>query len=157
MNAIAAPKSRAQNCLEGIALTAIFQVLPTFAAAAMLLFKLAGHEIAGRAMLFVVLALTFYAARALAPAEVSKILQKRLRAVVLRRESAGRRKAREMAGAAGSIAAVHDDGADAVVAGGGAGERGVIFRAVIPGRRGGESRIHNHDLVRMYPGSLTRS
>ena len=60
MNAIAAQKSRAQNRLEGIALTAIFQVLPTFAAAAML-FKLNGHEIAGRAMLFVVLALTFHA------------------------------------------------------------------------------------------------
>jgi hypothetical protein len=60
MNAIAAPKSRAQNRLEGIALTAIFQGLPTFAAAAMLL-KLAGHEIAGGAMLFVVLASTFYA------------------------------------------------------------------------------------------------
>ena len=60
MNAIAAQKSRAQNRLEGIALTAIFQVLPTFAAAAML-FKLNGHEIAGRAILFVVLALTFHA------------------------------------------------------------------------------------------------
>jgi hypothetical protein len=60
MNAIAAQKSRAQNRLEGIALTAIFQVLPTFAAAAML-FKLNGHEIAWRAMLFVVLALTFHA------------------------------------------------------------------------------------------------
>ena len=60
MNAIAAPKSRAQNRLEGIALTAIFQGLPTFAAAAMLL-KLAGHEIAGGAMLFVVLASTFHA------------------------------------------------------------------------------------------------
>jgi hypothetical protein len=60
MNAIAAQKSRAQNRLEGIALTAIFQVLPTFAAAAML-FKLNGHEIAGRATLFVVLVLTFHA------------------------------------------------------------------------------------------------
>ena len=121
MNAIAVPKSRAQNRLEGIALTAIFQGLPTFAAAAMLL-KLAGHEIAGRAMLFVVLASTFYALLSpwLSP-KFPKFFKNGLRAAVLRRESAGRRKARAMAGAAGSIASAHDDDADAVVAGGGAG------------------------------------
>jgi hypothetical protein len=46
MNAIAAPKSRSQNRLEGFALTAILQGFPSFAAAALLL-KLARHDIAG--------------------------------------------------------------------------------------------------------------
>ena len=46
MNAIAAPKSSAQNRLEGFALTAILQGFPSFAAAALLL-KLARHDIAG--------------------------------------------------------------------------------------------------------------
>lgn len=41
--AIAARKSRAQNLLEGFALTAILQSFPTFAAAALLL-KLAGNR-----------------------------------------------------------------------------------------------------------------
>ena len=51
MNAIAAPKSSAQNRLEGFA--------PTFAAAALLL-KLARHEIAGGVVLFVVTASIFH-------------------------------------------------------------------------------------------------
>ena len=55
MNAIAAPKSSAQNRLEGFALTTILQGFPTFAATALLL-KLARHEIAGGAVLLVVLA-----------------------------------------------------------------------------------------------------
>ena len=54
MNAIAAPKSSAQNCLEGFALTFLLLGFPTFASAALLL-KLAHHEIAGGAVLFVVL------------------------------------------------------------------------------------------------------
>jgi hypothetical protein len=54
MNAIAAPKSSAQNRLEGFALTAILQGLPSFAAAALIL-KLARHDIAGGVVLFVVL------------------------------------------------------------------------------------------------------
>ncbi|UPJ51239.1 hypothetical protein IVB30_07770 [Bradyrhizobium sp. 200] len=54
MNAIAAPKSSAQNRLEGFALTALLQGFPTFVAAALLL-KLARHEIAGGVALFVVL------------------------------------------------------------------------------------------------------
>jgi hypothetical protein len=54
MNAIAAPKSSAQNRLEGFALTAILQGFPSFAAAALLL-KLARHDIAGGVVLFVVL------------------------------------------------------------------------------------------------------
>jgi hypothetical protein len=37
MNAIAAPKSSAQNRLEGFALTAILQGFPAFAAAALTL------------------------------------------------------------------------------------------------------------------------
>ncbi|VIO80177.1 hypothetical protein [Bradyrhizobium ivorense] len=37
MNAIAAPKSSAQNRLEGFALTALLQGLPTFAAAVLVL------------------------------------------------------------------------------------------------------------------------
>src|SRR5882672_9355506 len=54
MNAIAAPKSSAQNRLEGFALTAILQGFPSFAAAALLL-KLARHDIVGGVVLFVVL------------------------------------------------------------------------------------------------------
>jgi hypothetical protein len=54
MNAIAAPKSSAQNRLEGFALTALLQGFPTFAAAALIL-KLARHDIAGGVVLFVVL------------------------------------------------------------------------------------------------------
>ena len=54
MNAIAAPKSSAQNRLEGFALTAILQGCPSFAAAAWLL-NLARHDIAGGVVLFVVL------------------------------------------------------------------------------------------------------
>jgi hypothetical protein len=54
MNAIAAPKSSAQNRLEGFALTALLQGFPAFAAAALLL-KLARHDIAGGVVLFVVL------------------------------------------------------------------------------------------------------
>lgn len=53
MNAIAAPKSSAQNRIEGFALTAIFQGFPTFVTAALLL-KLAHHEIVGGAVFFVV-------------------------------------------------------------------------------------------------------
>jgi hypothetical protein len=60
MNVIAAPKSTMQNRLEGFVLTAIFQGLPTFAAAALLL-KLARHDIAGGPLLFVVMASTFHA------------------------------------------------------------------------------------------------
>jgi phosphatidylserine synthase len=54
MNAIAAPKSSAQNRLEGFVLTALFQGLPTFATAALLL-KLVRHDISGGPVLFVVL------------------------------------------------------------------------------------------------------
>jgi hypothetical protein len=54
MNAIAAPKSSAQNRLEGFALTFLLQGFPTFAGAALLL-KIAHHEIAGGVVLFVVL------------------------------------------------------------------------------------------------------
>jgi hypothetical protein len=54
MNAIAAPKSSAQNRLEGFALTFLLQGFPTFAGAALLL-KLAHREIAGGVVLFVVL------------------------------------------------------------------------------------------------------
>ena len=60
MNAIAAPKSRSLNRLEGFALTAIFQGFPTFAAAALLL-KLARHDIAGNVVFFVVAASIFHA------------------------------------------------------------------------------------------------
>jgi hypothetical protein len=64
MNAIAAPKSRRLNLLEGITLTAIFHGVPTFAVAVLLL-KLAGRsEIVGDpggAAIFVVLASVFYA------------------------------------------------------------------------------------------------
>jgi hypothetical protein len=49
MNTIAAPKSPVQNRAEGFALSAIFQCLPTYASAVLLL-KLAGsHQIVGNA------------------------------------------------------------------------------------------------------------
>jgi hypothetical protein len=48
MNAIAAPKSHRQNLLEGLTLTAIFQGVPIFASAVLLL-KLAGsREVIGQ-------------------------------------------------------------------------------------------------------------
>ncbi|MCC8983240.1 hypothetical protein [Bradyrhizobium acaciae] len=65
MNAIAAPKSPAQNRLEGFALTAILQGLPTFAAAVLVLKLVGAPEIVGErygAAIFVVLASLVYAA-----------------------------------------------------------------------------------------------
>jgi len=65
MNAIAAPKSPAQNRLEGFALTAILQGLPTFAAAVLMLKIVGAREIVGErygAAIFVVLASLVYAA-----------------------------------------------------------------------------------------------
>ena len=59
MNAIAAPKSSAQNRLEGFALTFLFQDFPTFAGAALLL-KLAHHEIASGVVVFVAMASIFH-------------------------------------------------------------------------------------------------
>lgn len=47
MNAIAASKSRRLNLLEGMTLTAIFQAVPSFAGAVLLL-KLMGSEIVGQ-------------------------------------------------------------------------------------------------------------
>lgn len=65
MNAIAAPKSSAQNRLEGFALTAVLQGLPTFAAAALVLKVMGAPEIVGErggAAVYVVLASLVYAA-----------------------------------------------------------------------------------------------
>ncbi|MGF6306120.1 hypothetical protein ABIB82_000460 [Bradyrhizobium sp. i1.8.4] len=65
MNAIAAPKSSAQNRLEGFALTAILQGMPTFAAAVLMLKMFDAPEIVGErygAAIFVVLASLVYAA-----------------------------------------------------------------------------------------------
>ncbi|KJC43680.1 hypothetical protein UP09_17030 [Bradyrhizobium sp. LTSP885] len=65
MNANTAPKSPAQNRLEGFALTAIFQGLPTFSAAVLILKVVGAHEIVGErggAAIFVVLAALVYAA-----------------------------------------------------------------------------------------------
>jgi hypothetical protein len=45
MNAIAAPKSRRHSQLEGMMLTAIFQGIPTFAGAVLLLKIAGGHEV----------------------------------------------------------------------------------------------------------------
>lgn len=56
MNAIAAPKSRRLNLLEGMALTAVFFAIPTFGAGVLLLKLVAGNQIvghAGSAVLFV--------------------------------------------------------------------------------------------------------
>jgi hypothetical protein len=64
MNAIAAPKSRRLNLLEGVTLTAIFHGVPTFAAAVLLL-KLAGSSKIvgdpGGGAIVVALASVFYA------------------------------------------------------------------------------------------------
>lgn len=49
MNAIAAPKSRRMNLLEGMALTALLQAIPTFGAAVLLL-NLVVSQIAGAAI-----------------------------------------------------------------------------------------------------------
>lgn len=85
------------------------------------------------------------AAHALAPAEVSKILFKNGYEPFFDASLLPAEKARAMAGAAGSIVAARDDGADAVVAGGCAGERGVIFLTVIPALRSMGFGIHHHD------------
>jgi hypothetical protein len=64
MNATAVPKSRALNLLEGVTLSAIFQGLPTFAAAVLLLKLVGAHEIVGEpfgATIFVALASLFHA------------------------------------------------------------------------------------------------
>jgi hypothetical protein len=64
MNAVSAPKSSQANRLEGFALTAIFQGVPTFAAAALMLKLTHSREIVGQpygAAIFVVLAAIFYA------------------------------------------------------------------------------------------------
>ena len=47
MNAIAVPKSSAQNRIEGFVLTALFQGFPTFAAAALLLKLFGNHDLVG--------------------------------------------------------------------------------------------------------------
>jgi hypothetical protein len=65
MNAITAPKSPAQNRLEGFALTAFFQGLPIFADAVLLLKVTGAHAIVGDrggAAIFAVLAALIYAA-----------------------------------------------------------------------------------------------
>ena len=64
MTPVAAPKSRFLNRLEGIALTAIFQGVPIFAAAVLLLKLLGSRAIvgdSGGAAIFVALATLFYA------------------------------------------------------------------------------------------------
>ncbi|MES5487927.1 hypothetical protein QMZ05_34750 [Bradyrhizobium sp. INPA03-11B] len=64
MNAIAAPKSPAQNRLEGFALTAMLQGLPIFAAAVLVLKIMDAPEIVGErygAAIYVVLASLVYA------------------------------------------------------------------------------------------------
>jgi hypothetical protein len=64
MNAITAPKSSTRNRIEGFALTAILQGLPTFAAAALIL-KVVGYrgivDDRGGAAVFVVLASILHA------------------------------------------------------------------------------------------------
>ena len=63
MNAIAAPKSRRLNLLEGMTLTALFQAIPTFGAAVLLL-QLVGSQIVGQtggAAIFVATATLIYA------------------------------------------------------------------------------------------------
>ncbi|QPF83752.1 hypothetical protein IC762_29285 [Bradyrhizobium genosp. L] len=64
MNAVAAPKSSAQNRLEGFALSAVFQGLPTFASAVLILKVMGAREIVterGGAAIFVAIASIIYA------------------------------------------------------------------------------------------------
>jgi hypothetical protein len=64
MNAVAAPKSAAQNRLEGYALTAMLQGFPIFAAAALMLKLTHSPEIVGQrygAAIFVALATPMFA------------------------------------------------------------------------------------------------
>jgi hypothetical protein len=64
VNAIAAPKSRRLNMLEGMTLSAVLQGLPTFAAAVLVLKFVGTSEIVGQtggAAIFVVLTMVFYA------------------------------------------------------------------------------------------------
>ena len=132
MNAIAAPKSRALNWLEGFALTFLLQGFPTFASAALLL-KLAHHEIAGGVVLFVVMASIFHGLLTpwLAP-KFPKLLEAQLRAAVLQCQPVVCRKDREVARPAHDVASTGDERAVAVAAGGGGDEYEVICAAVIP-------------------------
>jgi hypothetical protein len=64
MNVTAIPKSRALNWLEGVTLCAIFQGLPTFAGAVLLLKLVRANEIVSQpfgAAIFVALASLFFA------------------------------------------------------------------------------------------------
>jgi hypothetical protein len=64
MNAIAAPKSRPLNRFEGYALIAIFQGLPTFAAAVLMLKLVGDQQLIGQrygAAIFVALAAPMFA------------------------------------------------------------------------------------------------
>ena len=64
MNAIAAPKSRRLNLLEGMALTALFQAIPSFGAAVLLLKLVGSSQIVGQtggAAIFVATATLLYA------------------------------------------------------------------------------------------------
>ena len=134
MNAIAAPKSSAQNRLEGFALTFLLQGFPTFAGAALLL-KLAHHEIAGGVVLFVVMASIFHGLLTpwLAP-KFSKIPQAQLRAAVLQRRPLVCREDREVARAAHDVTATGDERAVAVAVGSGRDEYAVICPAASEAR-----------------------
>jgi hypothetical protein len=64
MNAITAPKSHRLNLLEGMMLTAIFQAVPTFAGAVLLLKLVGSSQIVGQpggAAIFVATATLIYA------------------------------------------------------------------------------------------------
>jgi hypothetical protein len=110
---------------------AIFQGLPTFAIAVLMLKLTGSHQLVdqkGGAAIFVVLATLFYAL--IGPPlgrKFSKTVQERLRAAVLRRQPVVYREDRDVADPAGGIAATADDSADAVAVGGGRSECGVIF------------------------------
>ena len=64
MNAVAAPKSRRVNLLEGMTLTALFQAIPTFGAAVLLLKLVGSNTVVGQtggAAIFVASATLIYA------------------------------------------------------------------------------------------------
>ena len=118
MNAIAAPKSSAQNRLEGFALTFLLQGFPTFAGAALLL-KLAHHEIAGGVVLFVVLASCSTACSRPGSRRNFQILQAGYEPLFFNAGLSFVEKRSRSGGPADDVASTGDERAVAVAAGGG--------------------------------------
>ena len=131
MTAITEAKTPSQNRLEGFALTALFQGLPTYATALLAIKIMGAREIVGSPegpVIFVVLASLLHGILVpwLAP-KFPKTFRARPRAAVLRLHPVVLRKDRAMARPAGSLAAARDDGDHDVGAGGRRGEHSLKF------------------------------